>query len=119
MPAKYDISGKTDENICGKKEEDGKQFTNGVFSIGCTCPRNITYGFELMKHKSERRAIFNLLMCRDIDLNNLEGIIYDFACGLDPYILNREPREFEFIRTLVDGSHWQSHRTRKSSKKTW
>ena len=69
-----------------------------------------------MKHKSERRAIFNLLMCRDIDLNNLEGIIYDFACGLDPYLLNREPREFEFIRTLVDGSHWQSHRTRKSSK---
>ena len=28
-------------------------------------------------------------MCRDIDLNALEGVIFDHACGLDPYILNR------------------------------
>ena len=116
-PAKYSISGKIDENICGKKEEDGKQFTNGVFSIGCTCPKNITYGYELMKHKSERKIIFQLLMCRDIDMDNLEGIIFDFACGLDAYLLNREPREFEFLRTLVDGSHWQSHRKKQKSNK--
>ena len=27
-------------------------------------------------------------------------------CNLHKYILNREPREFEFTRFLVDGSHW-------------
>ena len=28
-------------------------------------------------------------MCRDIDLNALEGVIFDHVRGLDPYILNR------------------------------
>ena len=46
-------------------------------------------------------------MCRDIDLHALQGVIFDFACGLDQYILNREPREFEYLRCLVDGAHWQ------------
>ena len=43
-------------------------------------------------------------------MNQLEGVIFDFACGLDPYILNREPREFQYLRTLVDGAHWQGQR---------
>jgi hypothetical protein len=33
--------------------------------------------------------------------------VFDYACGLDQYILNREPREFEYLRLLVDGAHWQ------------
>ena len=40
----------------------------------------------------------------------LEGIIFYFACGLDPYLLNREPREFQYLRTLVDGAHWQGQK---------
>ena len=31
-------------------------------------------------------------MCRDVDFGALKGIKYDFACGEDPYCLNREPR---------------------------
>ena len=65
-------------------------------------------------------------MSRDVDLFNLEGVIFDHACGLDPYILKRynvllcndlklcmhlrKPREFEFLRCLVDGSHWQGQK---------
>ena len=40
----------------------------------------------------------------------LEGIIFYFACGLDPYLQNREPREFQYLRTLVDGAHWQGQK---------
>ena len=49
-------------------------------------------------------------MTRDVDMANLEGVIFDFACGLDNYLLNREPREFQYLRCLVDGSHWQGQK---------
>ena len=29
---------------------------------------------------------------------------------MDNYLLNREPREFEYKRTLVDGDHWASQK---------
>ena len=35
---------------------------------------------------------------------------FDHSCGLDPYLLNREPRDFEFLRVLTDGAHWSSQK---------
>lgn len=52
-------------------------------------------------------------MCRDVNMFELETIIYDNGCNLDSYILNREPREFEFLRILVDGAHVQGHKRLK------
>ena len=40
-------------------------------------------------------------------MQDLKGVVFDYACGLDQIILNREPREFEYLRLLVDGAHWQ------------
>ena len=40
----------------------------------------------------------------------MDGVIYDFSCGLDNYILNREPLDFQYKRTLVDGAHWASQK---------
>ena len=62
--------------------------------------------------------LFRLLMCRDVDLHELDGVIFDFACGLDQYILNREPREFEYLRCLVDGAHWQGQKKLKKPDKS-
>ena len=66
------------------------------------------------------KTVSRFLMCRDVDLFNLEGVIFDHACGLDPYILCmlihyfcREPREFEYLRCLVDGAHWQGQKRLK------
>ena len=49
-----------------------------------------------------------------------KGFIFYYACGLDPYLLNhqrdhffREPRKFEYLRTLVDGAHWQGQKKLK------
>ena len=39
----------------------------------------------------------------------LPQILHNFfncRCNLHKYALNREPREFEYLRFLVDGSHW-------------
>ena len=63
-------------------------------------------------------------MCRNLDMSQLKGVIFDYACGLDPYLLpviltvkppkrqflSREPRKFEYLRILVDGAHWQGQK---------
>ena len=50
-------------------------------------------------------------------INCFTGIIFDHACGLSSYIYNREPRRFEYLRTLVDGSHWSGHKRLKKGSK--
>ena len=50
-------------------------------------------------------------------MKNLKGVIFDFACNLHRYALNREPMDFENICFLVDGSHWQGQKKMKKSDK--
>ena len=97
----------SDCELCTKSFNKHTDFSYGVFSVGCACPQNITYGFEIMLCKESAHNIFRLLICRDVGLHALQGVIFDNACGLDQYMLNREPREFEFLRCLLDGAHWQ------------
>ena len=106
-PKKYSVRNVADCDFCDKAFNKHKDFSFGVFSVGCVCSKNITYGYEIMLCQESAHNLFRLLMCRDVDLLSLKGIIFDNACGLDRYILNREPREFEYLRCLVDGAHWQ------------
>ena len=106
-PKKYVVRNITDCDFCTKNFNDHMDFSYGVFSVGCACKLNVTYGYELMLCKESAHNIFRILMCRDLNLYSLKGDIFDHACGLDQYLLNREPREFEFLRCLVDGAHWQ------------
>lgn len=107
FPKKYVVRNVSDCDFCEKSFNKHTDFSYGVFSVGCACPLNITYGYELMLCKESAHNIFRLLMCRDVNLLALKGVIFDHACGLDQYLLNREPREFEYLRCLVDGAHWQ------------
>ena len=112
-PKVYCVSGQKHVDFCNKAFDEKRDFSYGVFSIGCCCDLNITYGFELMLTKESAHNFFRFLMCREVDMINLEGVIFDHGCGLDTYLLNREPREFQFLRCLVDGSHWQGHKKQK------
>ena len=58
-----------------------------------------------MLEKEGPKNLFRWLQCRDIDMDNLEGILVDHACLVDPYILNREAEMLEFKLLLVDGAH--------------
>ena len=109
-PKKYDVSHAIDSDFCDKAFHKARDFSYGVFSVGCSCSSNITYGFELMLQKESSYNIFRLLMCRDLDLYKLKGVIFDHSCGLDTFILNREPSDFEYLRGLVDGSHWNGQK---------
>ena len=88
-PKKYDVNSRVDSDFCAKSFDSKKGFAFGVFSVGCSCPANITYGWEMMLSRESAHNLFRLLMCRNLNMETLEGVIFDFACGLDPYLLNR------------------------------
>ena len=112
-PKRYNVSKKVDEDFCEKNFPKHHDFADGIFSIGCSCNLSITYGFEIMMAHESARHFFKFLMNRKLNLKNLEGVIFDFACGLHRYALNREPLDFEHLRFLVDGSHWQNQKRLK------
>ena len=99
-PKEYNIKSSKKQEKCNKNFTKEKNFRGGIFSVGCYCKLNITLGFEVMASAESEHNFFRLLMCRDLDFEALEGVVYDFGCGLDEYLLNREPREFEFLRCL-------------------
>ena len=116
-PKLYNVGAATDKDSCDKNFSSHSQFVDGIFSIGCSCKYSITYGFELMLHAESPRHFFHFLTSRTVDYNNLRGVIFDYACGLHQYILNREPAQFETVRFLVDGSHWTAMKKTKFYKK--
>ena len=108
-PKKYIIGNTAEEDLCRKQFNNHKAFTAGFFSVGCYCFKNITHGFELLKKKESEHNLFRVLQCRNINHDRVEGIVYDNACNFNSYIMNREPRTYEYLRTLVDGCHWLNH----------
>ena len=96
----------TDADFCDKAFLDHNAFAAGIYSIGCACDKNITFGFELMLNKEGPKNLFRALQCRDIDMSALQGILVDHACLVDPYILNREAEMLQWKLLLVDGAHW-------------
>ena len=49
---------------------------------------------------------------------SLEGVVYDNGCSLSKYILNREAKHFEWMRTMVDGMHWSGHKKNRAGGKS-
>ena len=117
FPKKYNLRNKKDSDLCEKRFGYKSDFGFGVFSVGCCCSLNITCGYEIMLNAESPRNAFRLLKCRDLDMNgSLKGAIFDFGCGLHDYILGREAKEFEYLRVLVDVSHYRGHKKIKSGK---
>ena len=117
---KYVVNNMRDRELCQKPENTSKTQASGVFSFGCLCPKSITMGFELMKNPESPHNVFRFLMTRDFLQNegpSLEGIVYDNACTLNKYLLNREAKQFQWMRTLVGGMHWSGHRRTRAGGK--
>ena len=62
-----------------------------------------------MKNKESAHNLFRLITCRNLDMNKLKAICFDHACSLHAYAMNREAREFEYVKTIVDTLHWKNH----------
>ena len=70
-----------------------------------------------MLNRESSHNLFRFLQTRDVNLNTLEGVLFDFCCNLHPYSLNREAKDFEFVISLVDGCHWAGNRKMKRPDK--
>ena len=57
-PKKYNVRSKQDSDFCDKSFDSKKGFAFGIFSVGCPCPSNITYGFELMLSRESAHNLF-------------------------------------------------------------
>ena len=119
LPKKYVVRNTTDADLCNKHYNRTNGLSFGIFSIGCSCSHNITLGFEINLNPESPHNLFRVLMCRDLDTENLKGVFYDNACNFHTYLLGREPREWEYLRCLVDGMHFRGHKkTKKGGHKS-
>ena len=73
---KYKVNQNIDQDVCNKEYPKKRDFT-GLFTGGCGCESSVTYGYEILKGAESAKTVFRLLMCRDVDLNALEYVIYD------------------------------------------
>ena len=79
--------------------------TGGIFTW--FCPHGVCYGFYIIPEAEGRNDAFSFLI-KYFDEAPLV-VIYDFACLLQEYCLNREPLFFKNTRFYVDRFHWFNH----------
>ena len=93
------------KDSCRKHASHHPTLTPGIFTL--YCPHGICYGFEVMRSYESPRIPFQIFLTRF--LHPPKVIIYDNACKLHQYILNREPDHFKATKFLVDRFHWRGH----------
>lgn len=82
-----------------------RKTTGGLFSW--FCPHGICYGFYIMKGAEGRDEVYSYLVQHF--KRAPEVIVYDFACALESFCLNRSPSFFARTRFVVDRFHWYNH----------
>ena len=80
--------------------------TPGIFTLFCT--HGISYGFSLTEDCESPRTPFDIFKTRFKKAPST--IIYDNACKLHSFCLNREPDFFKNTLFLVDRFHYRGHK---------
>ena len=79
--------------------------TPGIFTV--YCPHGVCCGFEVMRRCESPKVPFDIFTSRFHTLPCV--IIYDNACKLDAYCLNRKPRLLSKNTFFIDHFHWRGH----------
>ncbi len=98
-------SGATSTDNCRKASYGHPTLSPGIFTL--YCEHGICYGFEILQSCESPRHPFLIFKTRFQHAPDL--IVYDNACRLHIYCLNREPHFFELTRFAVDRFHWRGH----------
>ncbi|KAL3871729.1 hypothetical protein ACJMK2_039712 [Sinanodonta woodiana] len=91
---------------CTKKGSTHPSLTPGIFTLSCV--HGICYGFQMMEDIESCNLPFTILITRFMIAPKL--VIYDNACNLHNYCLNRDPVFFRETWFLVDRFHWCNHK---------
>ena len=71
------------------------------------CPHLVCLGFHKMPKVEGRDDVFSALYCYFETAPSV--VIYDFACQLAPYCMNREPEFFKKTLFAIDEMHSNGH----------
>ena len=95
----------TRDDDCRKKSYGHPTLTPGIFTVYCA--HGICYGFDILRSCESSRHPFEIFTTRF--QQPPKAIVYDNACHLHIYCLNREPQRFQNTLFLVDRFHWRGH----------
>ncbi|XP_060601822.1 uncharacterized protein LOC132755047 [Ruditapes philippinarum] len=90
---------------CTKKYAGHPSLLPGVFTI--FCPHGIYYGFQVMASNESPNVPFTILRTRF--KRAPRQVIYDNACKLHEYCLNRDPLFFKETEFYIDRLHLDNH----------
>ena len=83
-PKRYSVAGEVDPERCCKSLGKHRDFSHGLFSVGCACKYSTTYGFELLLNPEDPHNVFRFFMCRKVKLSGQGAVkagFYDNACN--------------------------------------
>ncbi len=84
---------------------DASRRTGGIFTW--FCKHGICYAFFNIHNAEGRNEAFSFWYKYSAVAPKV--VVYDFACALHGYCLNRQPEHFKDTVFLVDRFHWKSH----------
>lgn len=105
----YAADGGEDESKsdCRHAFHKGPARTGGIFTW--FCEHGVCYGFYILNRAEGRDEAFSFLTTHFEEAP--ETVVYDFACALQEYCLNRAPQFFKHTRFVVDRFHWLGHKS--------
>lgn len=95
-----------DQSSCNKNYKKVNKLGAGVIFFYCV-DHSTCIGFIILGQAESPKIITQCLLSRFKTMPQI--ILYDNACNLSDYILNRTPRPFENTKFYVDGFHYESH----------
>ena len=90
---------------CNHAFHGGGGKTGGVFTW--FCEHGVCYGFYMIQAAEGRNEAFSFLTKFFVEAPRI--VVYDFACALQEYCLNRAPEFFKGTLFVVDKFHWGGH----------
>lgn len=96
---------------CTKMSRGHPSLLPGIFTLFCN--HGVCYGFEVMKYHESPNVPFTILRSRCKEAPSL--VVYDNACNLHQYCINRDPDFFKNTAFRVDALHFKNHKACGSS----
>ena len=105
---KYELDKEKDTSNCRHQfisGSHGSKRTGGVFTW--YCQHGVCYAFYIIPNAEGRNEAFSFLLKYFKVAPKV--VVYNFACSLQDYSLNRQPEHFRDTMFLVDRFHWFNH----------
>jgi hypothetical protein len=93
--------------LCSKHANPGGALAPGVVQFLCVEHKQCI-GFVVLDAPESPRMVYEVLMTRFSQNSCI--VLYDNACNLLEYILNRDPHPLRNMSFFVDGFHYASHK---------